>query len=48
MVTPQTTGILAIIVSFGGPEGLDRWTRRMSDLLAEYAAAQNVTIRIVQ
>jgi len=48
MVTPQTTGILAIIVSFGGPEGLDRWTRRVSDLLAEYAAAQKVEIRIVQ
>lgn len=48
MVTSQTTGILAIIVSFGGPEGLDRWTRRMSDLLAEYAAAQNVDIRIVR
>ena len=48
MVTPQTTGILAIIVSFGGPEGMDRWTRRMSDLLAEYASAQNVEIRIVQ
>lgn len=48
MVTPQTTGILAIIVSFAGHEGLDRWTRRMSDLLAEYAAAQNVEIRIVQ
>lgn len=48
MVTSQTTGILAVIVSFGGPDGLDRWTRRMSDLLAEYAAAQNVEIRIVQ
>lgn len=48
MVTSQTTGILAIIVSLAGPEGLDRWTRRMSDLLAEYAAAQNVEIRIVQ
>lgn len=48
MVTPQTTGILAIIVSFHGPEGLDRWTRRMSDLLAEYGAAQNVDIRILQ
>ena len=48
VVTPQTTGILAIIVSFNGTEGLDRWTRRMSDLLAEYAAAQNVEIRIVQ
>ena len=48
MVTPQTTGILAIIVSFFGPEGLDRWTQRMSDLLAEYASAQNVGICIVQ
>lgn len=48
MVTPKTTGILAIIIAFGGPEGLDRWTRRMSDLLAEHAAAQNVEIRIVQ
>jgi DNA/RNA-binding domain of Phe-tRNA-synthetase-like protein len=48
MVTPQTIGIIAIVVSFNGPEGLDRWTRRMSDLLAEYAAAHNVEIRIVQ
>jgi len=48
MVTPQTTRILAIIISFAGPEGLDRWTRRMSDMLAEYAAAQSVEIRIVQ
>jgi len=48
MVTPQTTVILAIIISFSGPEGLDRWTRRMSDLLAEYSAAQNVEIRMLQ
>ena len=48
MVTPETTAILAIIISFHGPEGLDPWTRRMSDLLAEYASAQNVDIRIVQ
>lgn len=48
MVMPQTAAILAIIVSFAGPEGLDRWTRRMSDLLAEYASAQNVDIRIMQ
>lgn len=48
MVTPQTTGILAIVVSFAGPEGLDRWTQRMSDLLTQHAAAQNVESRIVQ
>jgi DNA/RNA-binding domain of Phe-tRNA-synthetase-like protein len=48
MVTSKTEGILAIIVSFGGPEGLDRWTQRMSALLAQYAAAQNVEIQTVQ
>src|SRR5690349_1590999 len=48
MVTSQTTGILAIVVSFNGPEGLDRWTQRMSTLLTQHAAAQNVEIRIVQ
>jgi DNA/RNA-binding domain of Phe-tRNA-synthetase-like protein len=48
MVTSQTEGILAIIVSFSGPESLDRWTQRMSALLTQYAAAQNVDIRIVQ
>jgi len=48
MVTPKTNGILAIIVSFGGREGLGRWTQRMSDLLTEHASAQNVEIRIVE
>ncbi len=48
MVTSKTEGILAIIVSFGGPESLDRWTQRMSALLSQYAAAQNVEIRVVQ
>lgn len=48
MVTSKTEGILAVIISFGGREGLDRWSQRMSVLLTEYAAAQNVDIRIVQ
>lgn len=48
MVTSKTEGILAIIISFGGTESLDRWTQRMSALLTHYAAAQNVEIRIVQ
>ncbi len=48
MVTSKTEGILAVIISFAGPESLDRWTQRMSALLAQYAAAQNVEIRIVQ
>jgi DNA/RNA-binding domain of Phe-tRNA-synthetase-like protein len=48
MVTPETKEVLAIIISFGGPEPLDRWTKRLSALLAEYAAAQNVQILLVQ
>jgi DNA/RNA-binding domain of Phe-tRNA-synthetase-like protein len=48
MVTSKTEGILAVVVSFGGPEGLDRWTQRMSALLVQYAAAQNLETRIVQ
>jgi DNA/RNA-binding domain of Phe-tRNA-synthetase-like protein len=48
MVTWKTEGILAVIISFGGPEGLDRWTQRMSTLLTEHAAAQNVEIRVVE
>ena len=48
MVTSKTEGILAVIVSFGGPEDLDRWTQRMSALLTQFAAAQNAEIRIVQ
>jgi DNA/RNA-binding domain of Phe-tRNA-synthetase-like protein len=48
MVTAKTEGILAVIVSFGGAEGLDRWTQRMSTLLSQHASAQKVEIRIVQ
>ncbi|MBA0085422.1 MAG: hypothetical protein HRJ53_10530 [Acidobacteria bacterium Pan2503] len=47
MVTSKTEGILAVIVSFGGAEGLDRWTQRMSTLLSQYASAQNFEIRIL-
>src|SRR5437660_3834569 len=47
-VTAKTEGILAVIVSFGGPEELDRWTQRTSALLTQFAAAQNVEMRIDQ
>jgi DNA/RNA-binding domain of Phe-tRNA-synthetase-like protein len=48
MVTAETKEVLAVIISFGGPENLDRWTQRMSALLSEYAAAQNVHVQILQ
>jgi DNA/RNA-binding domain of Phe-tRNA-synthetase-like protein len=48
MVTAATKEILAIIISFSGTEGLDRWAQRMSALLTQHAAAQDVAIQIIQ
>lgn len=48
MVTAETKEILAVIISFAGPETLERWTQRMSALLTQHAAAQELVIRVVQ
>src|ERR1700720_3139392 len=40
MVTSETKNVLAVIISFGGKEGLDRWTQRMSELFQRFAAGQ--------
>ncbi len=48
MVTAATKNVLGIIVSFGGAEGLERWAQRMSALLRQHAAAQDVEIQIIQ
>ena len=47
MVTAATKHVLAVIISFGGAEGLDRWTQRMSALLTQYAAGQEVVTRVI-
>lgn len=47
MVTGDTTQILAIVVAFGGVDGLERAGQRLAALLTEYAAAQNVETRII-
>ena len=46
MVTAATTQVLAIIVSFGGPEGLERWTQRLGALLQQYAAGTDIVTNI--
>src|SRR5437899_12180347 len=48
MVTAATKQVLAIIISFGGMEGLARWAQRMSALLTQYAAGQEVVIQLIQ
>src|SRR5260370_36521962 len=47
MVTSAKKHVLAILSSFGGAEGLERWAQRMSALLTQHAAAQNVQIQII-
>jgi DNA/RNA-binding domain of Phe-tRNA-synthetase-like protein len=48
MVTPETTQVLAVIVSFGGADGLERWAQRMSTLFTQYAAGKNIDVQVVQ
>src|SRR2546425_8317091 len=41
MVTGATKHVLAIIVSFTGTEGLERWAQRMAALLTQHAAGRS-------
>jgi DNA/RNA-binding domain of Phe-tRNA-synthetase-like protein len=47
IVTSETKNVLAVIISFAGKEGLDRWTERMRELFAQYASANRCEIGIV-
>src|SRR5450755_3441282 len=41
MVTAETKHVVAVIISFSGSEGLERWSRRLAELLGIYAAGRN-------
>src|SRR5271165_1152658 len=47
MVTAETTRVLAILVSFGGAEGLESSGQRMSALLERYAQGREFTSVVV-
>lgn len=47
MVTPATKSVLAIFVSFGGGENLERYAERMKLLLVEHAAGADFQFVIV-
>jgi DNA/RNA-binding domain of Phe-tRNA-synthetase-like protein len=47
MVTAETKEVLAVIVSFGGAEGLDRWAARLGALLQQYTSGTDVTANVV-
>src|SRR5713226_6014347 len=48
MVTTATTSILAIIISFGGADDLERWSERMAQLFEEFAEGKNIEQEIVK
>jgi DNA/RNA-binding domain of Phe-tRNA-synthetase-like protein len=47
MVTGETKHVLAAIVSFGGKDGLERWTQRMVELFQCYASARECDVVVV-
>lgn len=47
MVTNETKQVLGIIISFGGKDGLERWTARMSQLFREYAGAREIQTALI-
>ena len=48
MVTAATKEVIVVIVSFGGVENLSRWTERISALLTEHAAGQDLKSELFQ
>jgi DNA/RNA-binding domain of Phe-tRNA-synthetase-like protein len=47
MVTPATTLVLAVLVSFSGTEGLQTFCARMTSLLQNYADGNDAPIEII-
>jgi DNA/RNA-binding domain of Phe-tRNA-synthetase-like protein len=47
MVTNKTRYVMAIIISFGGSDELQRWAQRLSELFQRYASASSVEQEIV-
>ncbi|HKN74763.1 MAG TPA: phenylalanine--tRNA ligase beta subunit-related protein [Candidatus Acidoferrum sp.] len=47
MVTLATKQVIAIIISFGGADGLERWAERLSEMLKQYASGRNIQTHAV-
>jgi DNA/RNA-binding domain of Phe-tRNA-synthetase-like protein len=47
MVTASTKKVIAVIISFGGVEGLERWTQRLGALFGQYASGTEIASEIV-
>ncbi len=46
MVTSGTKQVQAVIISFGGKEGLDRWTGKLGRLFQQFAAGMEITATV--
>ena len=42
MVTSETNRVIAVIISFGGKDGLERWSKRLSDLFQRFASGTSI------
>jgi DNA/RNA-binding domain of Phe-tRNA-synthetase-like protein len=47
MVTTETNRVVAVVISFGGTDGLERWTQRLSDLFQRYASGSSIEQEIL-
>jgi hypothetical protein len=47
MVTSSTQNVLAILISFGGSDGLDTAGRHLSELLQKYAEGRDVHFEVI-
>jgi len=47
MVTPETSRVAAIVISFGGTENLDRWLQMLMDLFQKYAVGHDLSTEII-
>lgn len=47
MVTAETKRVVAVVISFGGRDGLERWTQRLSDLFQRYASGSSLEQEIL-
>jgi DNA/RNA-binding domain of Phe-tRNA-synthetase-like protein len=47
MVTSSTENVAAILISFGGPQPLDVWSKRMTGLLERFAEGGNLRAEVV-
>lgn len=47
MVTAQTTNVIAILISFGGPQPLQSWTQQLGELLKKHAESPEFESQVI-